>query len=35
MKYFIDAYEDLGSKINKFIQYVEKDWNKTRTLINS
>lgn len=23
---FIDAYNDLGAKLNKFIQYVEKDW---------
>lgn len=23
---FIDAYNDLGAKINKFIQYVEKHW---------
>ena len=23
---FIDSYDKLGSKINKFIQYVEKEW---------
>ncbi len=23
----IEAYDDLGGKINKFIQYVEKQWN--------
>jgi len=27
----IDAYNELGGKINKFIQYVESEWNKTRT----
>jgi len=26
----IEAYNELGSKINKFIQYVESEWNKTR-----
>jgi len=26
----IEDYEELGSKINRFIQYVEKEWNKTR-----
>jgi hypothetical protein len=26
----IDAYNDLGAKINKFIQYVTKDWNKAQ-----
>jgi four helix bundle protein len=25
-KYFLDAYNELGSKINRFIQYVEKEW---------
>lgn len=25
---YIDAYKDLGRKINRFIQYVSKDWNK-------
>lgn len=24
--YFIDAYNELGGKINKFIQYVEREW---------
>lgn len=24
---FINSYEDLGGKINKFIDYVEKQWN--------
>ena len=24
---FIDSYEELGRKINRFIQYVEKGWN--------
>jgi four helix bundle protein len=23
----IDSYEELGGKINRFIQYVEKEWN--------
>lgn len=23
---FLDAYNELGSKINRFIQYVEKEW---------
>ena len=23
---FIDTYEELGGKINRFIQYVEKEW---------
>jgi four helix bundle protein len=27
----IEAYNELGGKINKFIQYVEAEWNKTRT----
>jgi len=26
IQFFIDAYNDLGAKINKFIQYVNKDW---------
>ena len=26
IKFFLDAYNELGSKINKFIQYVEKEW---------
>jgi len=26
MKYFLDTYNELGSKINRFIQYVEKEW---------
>ncbi len=25
----VAEYEELGSKINRFIQYVEKEWNKT------
>lgn len=25
----IEDYEELGAKINRFIQYVEKEWNKT------
>ena len=24
---FINPYEDLGAKINKFIEYVDKHWN--------
>lgn len=24
---FLDCYEDLGGKINRFIQYVESEWN--------
>ena len=27
----INAYEDLGRKINKFIRYVETEWNKNST----
>jgi four helix bundle protein len=23
---FLDAYDELGSKINRFIKYVEKEW---------
>lgn len=30
IQFFIDSYDELGSKINRFIQYVEKEWNKTR-----
>jgi four helix bundle protein len=26
MSFLLDAYHQLGSRINKFIQYVEKDW---------
>lgn len=26
MESFIDAYNELGGKINKFIQYVEREW---------
>ena len=26
MKSFLDNYNELGAKINKFIQYVEKEW---------
>ncbi len=28
LKHYIASYEELGSKINRFIQYVEKEWNK-------
>ena len=31
VKPLIDSYEELGAKINRFIQYVEKEWN-TRNL---
>jgi len=27
VKPLIDSYEELGAKINRFIQYVEKEWN--------
>ena len=27
VKILIDSYEELGGKINRFIQYVEKEWN--------
>ena len=26
MNYLLDAYNELGGKINRFIQYVEKEW---------
>ena len=26
IEYFLDAYDELGRKINKFIKYVEDDW---------
>ena len=26
MQYFLQAYDELGSKTNRFIQYVEKEW---------
>ncbi|MCP4666710.1 MAG: four helix bundle protein [Deltaproteobacteria bacterium] len=26
MKSFLDSYNELGAKINKFIEYVEKEW---------
>jgi four helix bundle protein len=26
IQFFLDAYNKLGGKINKFIQYVEKEW---------
>ena len=26
MEYFLQAYDELGSKIYRFIQYVEKEW---------
>jgi four helix bundle protein len=26
IKYFLNAYDELGRKINRFIQYVESDW---------
>ncbi len=26
IEFFLNAYNELGSKINKFIQYVEKEW---------
>ena len=29
VQFFLDEYDKLGSKINKFIEYVEKEW-KTR-----
>lgn len=25
---FLDAYDELGRKINRFILYVEKEWNR-------
>jgi len=30
MKILLDSYEELGSKINRFTQYVQKEWNTTR-----
>ncbi len=32
---FIDSYEELGGKINRFIQYVEKEWNSQRVTRNA
>ena len=26
LNYFLEKYDELGRKINKFIQYVEKEW---------
>ena len=26
LKYFLEKYDELGRKINKYIQYVEKEW---------
>jgi hypothetical protein len=26
IQFFLDAYNELGGKINRFIQYVEKEW---------
>ena len=26
-KFFVDSYEELGGKINRFIDFVEKKWN--------
>ena len=26
IEYFLDAYDELGSKINRFIKYVEDEW---------
>ena len=26
MQYFLDKYDELGRKINKYIQYVENEW---------
>ena len=26
MKYFLNVYDELGGKINRFIQYVESEW---------
>ena len=26
MKYFFEKYDELGRKINKYIQYVESEW---------
>jgi len=27
VKFFIDSYDELGRKINRFINFVEKEWN--------
>jgi four helix bundle protein len=27
IQFFVDSYNELGSKINKFIQFVERQWN--------
>ncbi len=28
MQFFLDAYDELGRKINRFILYFEKEWNR-------
>jgi four helix bundle protein len=35
IKSFLESYDELGSKINRFIQYVEKQWNTQRETRNS
>jgi hypothetical protein len=32
VKPLLDSYEELGGKINRFINYVEKEWNYERPL---
>ena len=32
---FINSYEELGRKISRFIDYVEKEWNVRKTFLNS
>ncbi len=31
MQFFLEAYNELGGKINRFIQYVENKWNEPET----
>ncbi|OGW52214.1 MAG: four helix bundle protein [Nitrospirae bacterium RBG_19FT_COMBO_42_15] len=31
LQLFLNAYDELGSKINRFIQYVENKWNEPET----
>jgi len=35
LQLFLNAYDELGSKINRFIQYVENKWNEPATRNNA
>jgi four helix bundle protein len=32
IKFYVDSYEELGGKINRFINFVEKEWNLRKDL---